>query len=785
MASAANTKAGKRNPRERDLQTYRDIADDVIESDFVPYACLMDPATIATKNGELLQIIKIAGLSFDGKEHGDLRAAIRAAIADRIPDTNYAIWLHTLRREQTLVKAMPFPDTFSREVDAAWRAQHPAQASFVNELYITVVRAAQQANLSNIQALLQSLWPPRDRRERAEYLTQSLRELSATVESMLGALRPFGARVLSIVEREDGFYAEHLEFLEKLMNLESRAMDVPRRDLSQVLTSGDLSFGYNALEVRTAENHRRFAAILTIKEYKESSLAGIDTFLDIPCELIVTQCFDFVGAEMARSRYQKQAKYLAISGDAEFAKWVEIDRLTDRTRSTGKAFGEQQTSVFVIAPSVKQLESNIRLVQRALAKLGIVAFREDLRLEDCYWAQLPANFPFIARRYSTDTRHIAGFANLQRQPMGNAQGSPWGAPVTLFSTLQGTPYFFNFHRQHVAHTLILGQARRELALFTHFLLTQTRKLSVNIWYLDSSGKGRALMEAMGTSSARPGSPSLKLNPFALEATPGYREFLSRWLALLIDPSATTTNASLLHYLRTLVDTAYAMPTATRRLSALLPIVREQDALLASRLQRFTAGGEYGELFDMPTDAWHTETLTHWDLSAFSGVPHVYAPLAAYLLYRITHALDGTPTLVVMEDGVRMLANPLMQPHAGEWLDALSSRNAAALITTSAIAEDAAFSHTAQLAEKAASIFALPDAEAGDAYQIFGLDERDQGAIAYFEQANQPHVLLKRGGDATPLLVELRHLPPATRQILLGIAPQNEPPAFFAREGVTG
>ena len=36
---------------QRDLQALRDIADDVIESYFVPYACLIDPSTIITKNG--------------------------------------------------------------------------------------------------------------------------------------------------------------------------------------------------------------------------------------------------------------------------------------------------------------------------------------------------------------------------------------------------------------------------------------------------------------------------------------------------------------------------------------------------------------------------------------------------------------------------------------------------------------------------------------------------------------------------------------------------------------
>ena len=89
----------KRDASSKELEKLVDIADDVIESDFVPYACLYDPSTIVTKDGELLQTLKITGLGYD-VQAGDLRTAIRAAIKKTIPNDRYAIWLHTLRRKQ-------------------------------------------------------------------------------------------------------------------------------------------------------------------------------------------------------------------------------------------------------------------------------------------------------------------------------------------------------------------------------------------------------------------------------------------------------------------------------------------------------------------------------------------------------------------------------------------------------------------------------------------------------------------------------------------------------------
>ena len=141
---------------ERDLQSFREIADDVIESDFVPYACLYNPTTIITKDGELLQTIKITGLGFEAGI-ADLRQAIRRAIRESIPDETYAIWMHTLRRQQSLLRKEHFPDSFSGQLDEAWRASQPTSAFFVNELYITIVKASETAGIYDAKNFLKSL----------------------------------------------------------------------------------------------------------------------------------------------------------------------------------------------------------------------------------------------------------------------------------------------------------------------------------------------------------------------------------------------------------------------------------------------------------------------------------------------------------------------------------------------------------------------------------------------------------------------------------------------------
>lgn len=768
----------RNHPKEvaaQDLEALTHIADDVIESDFVPYACLFDPSTIVTKDAELLQTLKITGLGYDARSHGDLRSAVRQAIALCLPDARYAVWLHTLRRKQPAAHRPKYPDAFSGKLDEVWRAKQPASLLYANELYVSIVRASEPVSLLNRAVFKQALRPRKDRAVRLQALEEGRAELAQVTQALLSRLQPFGARLLGTVERKGIYYSEQLEFLEKLINLEERPMPLPDRDLSQALTSGEITFGYNAMEVRTAEGVRRFAALLTLKEYKESTLAGIDRFLEIPCELIISQCFDFAGREMARKEYEKQAEYLRFSGDREMAQWLEIERLMQEGAGNAKAFGQQQTSLFLIAPSIHQLDANLRMVQRALNRLGLVVVREDLRFEECYWAQLPANFPFIVRKKPVDTEHLAGFVNLQPAPMGNAAGSPWGAPVTLFTTLQDAPYYFNFHRGASAHTILTGAPGSGVTSFAHFLLAQARKLNPQLWYLDGTGRGKTLIEAMGGTYHQ--AAALQFNPLQMAVTPTNRDFLALWLSTLIDPTGVQLNAATLAFLQSVIDAVQQRPVAERRVGLVAAMLREADGLMGRAVAAYAEGGPYGTLFDAPEDRFAVAPLVGWELAPYLADPRIRVPLTSYVLHRISAALNGQPTLLALNEGFDLLDTPLYSMRVPGWLDYLSQQNAAAMLITRAPERAASYAYTPAIAARAATHFALYDAAPDAGYSMgFGLTAQEVATLSHL--MSKPHLVLqKRGPEVVVIQGALDEVPPELRRTLAGKAkPIAESPA---------
>jgi type IV secretion system protein VirB4 len=743
-----------------DLEAFRDIADDVIESDFVPYACLFDAATLATKNGELVHILKIGG-EFATGETRQLREALRRAIAECTPDDSYAFWIHTLRRQRPLLPKASFANATLEAIHEGWINAQELAHGFSNEIYLTIVKAGQPNTAADKKAFLQSLLPPREMAMRTAFMEHARTELHRTTDAMLRILAPYGAARLGLVQRsgnDEIIYGEHLEFLEKLINLEARPMPLVRGDLSEYLTSGDVSFGFNAMEVRTAEGKRRFAAILSVKEYKEASLPGLDQFLDIPCELIVTQCFDFIGAAKARAAYETQARFLQLSGDKELAEWAELQAFTPETMRSEKAFGQQQTSLFMIAPSTKQLETSIKMVRRALSRLGIVVVREDLRLEEMYWAQLPANFPFIARQRSVATHHIGGFVKLETRPIGNEKGSAWGAPITLFRNAQRHAVYFNFHEGASPHVSLIGPAGSGRTSLAHLLVAQAMKHQPQFWYLDSAGRGRPFAESIGARAADFHATSWCINPFQLPDNPITRQFLAGWCAGLIDPKSGQMASMLMPAFAGYIEALMAMPAAQRSLQQFAALVAKDDPMLGAQFAPFARGGDYGAVLDAVQEHFSPQMLQHFDLSAWAETPAIQQALTSYLLFRFSLALNGKPTLLVLDDGFVQLNQPWLRGIHAAWLDGIAARGGVVCITTDALAASAATGICPQIMPAVGQRFYFADARPSPHYQsAFGLSEEGSSILEQIVHETRM-TLLERNGDFQLLRFDMKEAP---------------------------
>ncbi len=142
-----------------EMTAMRDISDDVIEPDFIPFACHFSPDTLLTKNGELMQTIKIVGFTFEQVESagGDLRETIRQAVHDGLNSNDFAVWFHTIRRRTNLNPGGEYEEMFPSYVHESWNKRHDWEHKYVNQLFITIVCDGEDALIGKPKRFLRSM----------------------------------------------------------------------------------------------------------------------------------------------------------------------------------------------------------------------------------------------------------------------------------------------------------------------------------------------------------------------------------------------------------------------------------------------------------------------------------------------------------------------------------------------------------------------------------------------------------------------------------------------------
>lgn len=736
-----------------DISSLRDIADDVIESDFIPYACHYDHETILTKNGELMQTIKIVGFSFESVESKgiDLRETIRMAIHEGLNSNNFAVWFHTIRRRKNLNPGGTYKEAFPKYVHDTWNKRHDWEHKYINELFITVVRDGESGSLKSLPRFTRALFIGRDLAERERHLATMHEELNQAVNRMLLKLQDYGANKLCVHEKNGIYYSAPLRFLGKILKLYEEETPLKDMDLSQQLATHDVTFGFDAMEVRAPSGKRRFGAMLTIKEYRELSLASIDEFLQLPEEFIVTQSMDFINQAQAYKSYKYQHYIAGLSNDETLARVSGLQDIVESNHGQPTDYGEQQLTIFLVADDMKHLNRYIERTVEALNSLGIVAMREDLRLAEAYWAQLPGNFAFLKRLKPINTSRIGGFANLSNYPAGKANENHWGPAVTVFNTAANTPYFFNFHIGNNGHTTIIGPYGAGKTVLLNFLVSEARKFDNKLFFFDQHHGAEIFIRSLGGNYANfaPGKSDIAMNPLQLPDNPVNRNFLLLWAeALICGASGMQLNGAQDSAIEDAVEKIYQEPQERRTLREFAQILGSIDALLGKRLTPWHSGGSHSGLFDHEKDEVNLSGLVHgFEMADIVQDKHSIAPTMLYLVQRLMAELDGTPAIIVLDEAWGLLDNPIFAPRLHGWLEALTKQNALAIFATESV-EDASQSalSRAVFADIATQIY-LPNAYASSAYQtVFGLNDTEFSFLGLMDEG-QRHFLLKKGDEA--------------------------------------
>jgi type IV secretion system protein VirB4 len=664
--------------------------------------------------------------------------------------SQFAIYHHVVRRKAEAALDANFPDDFSRDLDQRWRARIAAKQMYVNELFLTIVRRPVQGRVG-IADRLRSLLA-RSVTDRKAAFGAEKRALNGATDALMASLGSYEPRLLSVYQSDQGYRSEPMEFLAYLFNADMRPVGLPHGDLGHHLAFRRVSFGQEAFELAPAAGlPRTFGALVSIKDYPAQSLPGMfDELYRMPFQMTVSQSFAFVERGQALSRMNLALRRMRSTEDEALSLRDELAQAKDDVAAARAGFGEHHTSIAIHAATLDALDAQVAEVTAVLADLGIVAVREDIALEPAFWAQFPGNFKYAARRGMVSTRNFAGMASLHNFPIGRPSGQHWGEAVTLLETTAAGPYFFNFHQNDLGNFTIIGPSGSGKTVVLNFLLAQARKYSPRIVFFDKDRGAELFIRAIGGQYDRlkPGAPS-GLNPLQLEDTPANRQFLIEWLTLL----AGGSDVEELEILKDAIDANFAQLRAHRRLRHLVKLfrghTRPRAGDLFARMRPWWGDGERAWLFDNAEDLTDLSAATvGFDMTAILDDPALRTPALLYFFHRVEERLDGTPSIIVVDEGWKALDDDVFVRRIKDWEKTIRKRNGIVGFATQS-AQDALESRIASaiIEQAATQIFMInPKARAEDYIDGFGLSPHEYELVRTLPD-NSHCFLIKHGNDS--------------------------------------
>ncbi len=713
-------------------------------SSFIPYLCHFSDDTILTKKQDLVSIVKVEGFAFEAADDVEIDAKkdLRNNLFKAMVGGNFTIYIHTLRRKQSSYPKGEFDNKFAKNLNKQWEDRHAPEYVFVNEHYITIVRRNNKMTnaISNIAA---SLSKDEENSDVNQSLADAYSELSENVDKVLQSFNGYNASILQVKKEGESYYCEMLEFLGMLTSgLQKQRYLLPKTTIDRYLQTSRIYAARKTIESHSAIDVK-YMGIVSLKNYRPSTHAGLlDAFLTLPFELIITQSFSYLDKQNAIGKMQLQQRRLIQSQDPSFSQIGEITRALDEATSGKFSFGNHHLSILCIGDSKKNLDKNCSSVGVELTNIGIVNVRETINMEACFWGQLPGNESMIIRRATINTLNLAGFASMHNFPLGKITGNHWGDAVTVFNTISGTPFFFNFHVRDVGHTMIIGPTGGGKTVLMNFLCAQAQKFRPRMFFFDKDHGAEIFIRALGGNySVLDPAEKSNFNPLHLPENSVNKSFLFEWFSNLItgsevrqitpEESATIAQA---------VDGIYRLPKSQRTMrNAASFFGTEFIGSIASKLAKWHGEGEKSNMFDNETDDldFSKGSIFGFEMGPILQDPVSLPPTLGYLFHRIQTSLDGTPTIVVLDEAWALIDNPVFAPKIKDWLKVMRKLNAMVVFATQSVEDATKSAISDTLVQQTATQIFLPNMRATTTYQsMFMLSDKEFDLVKTIDPASR-------------------------------------------------
>ena len=381
-------------------------------------------------------------------------------------------------------------------------------------------------------------------------------------------------------------------------------------------------------------------------------------------------------------------------------------------------------------------------ILKALNDAGFTGRIETVNALEAFLGSLPGHGYPNLRRPLISTRNVADLLPVTSVWPGLAHNPspffpPKSPPLLWAATAGATPFRVNLHDSDVGHTLVLGRTGSGKSVLLAMIAAQFRRYPhAQVFVFDVGYSIRTLALAAGAThydlaAGRP--DALRFQPLARIDEPAERAWAAEWLETVLALQGVQMTPPLRVRLNRALELVAGNAPPHRTLTELT--VQLQHETLTAALRPYTVSGNYGQLLDAARDDLVDGRFQVFEMKHLLAIDdRIALPVLLYLFRRVEQRLDGSPTLIEIDEAWMALMHSLFGARVNQWLLTLRKQNAAVVLATQSPSQLAQLPNRHTLVDSCPTRIYLPNADAtttGQAplYRDLGLNDREIAIIA--------------------------------------------------------
>ena len=722
------------------LREYRNKADRL--ADFLPWAALVAPGVVLNKDGSFQRTARFRGPDLDSSTPAELVATTaRLNSALRRLGSGWSIFVEAVRRPALDYPVCAFPDPASALVERERAAQFAEEgAHFESRYFLTL------------------LWmPPAEDAARAEsWLYEGRAEKGVDPRELLEGFADRTDRLLRLFE---GFFpevqwlddGETLSYLHSCISTRLHDVRVPETPmhLDALLADEPLTGG---LEPRLGAAHLR---TLTVIGFPSATFPGLLDELNAlgfayrwSTRAIMLDKSDATKL-LSKIRRQWFAKRKSVAAILKEVMTNEASVLVD-SDAANKAedadaalqeLGADHVGLALVTATVTVWDEEpalaaekLRLVEKVIQGRDFTCVTEGMNAIEAWLGSLPGHVYGNVRQPPISTLNLAHMMPLSAVWAGPERDAHFNAPPLFYAKTEGsTPFRFSLHVGDVGHSLVVGPTGAGKSVLLAMMALQFRRYAGSqIFAFDFGGSIRAAAlvcggdwQDLGSSLSEDSDEPVLLQPLARIHEPAQRNWASEWLQAILAAEGVALDPETKDHLWSALSSLASAPVAERTLTGLAVLLQSQA--LKQALAPYCVGGPFGRLLDAESERLGEASFQAFETEGLTGSAAAPAVLS-YLFHSIEGRLDGSPTLIIIDEGWLVLDSPAFAAQLREWLKTLRKKNASVVFATQSLADIETSAIAPAIIESCPTRIFLPNDRAVEPqilsiYRRFGLNDR--------------------------------------------------------------